>query len=86
MPLGIDADFPDARADTIFLWDSGGPEGGRYMTPESAVAAFKRFNRFRRLVVHAIRIGDEGEPSETLMKGLAEASGGVYLWAKKPQP
>jgi HEAT repeat protein len=86
MPAGIDADFPDARADTIYLWDSGGPEGGRYMTPESAVAAFKRFNRFRRLVVHAIRIGDEGEPADALMKGLAEASQGTYLWTKKPNP
>jgi hypothetical protein len=84
MPPGPDADFADARADTIFLWDTGGPEGGRYMTPEAAVAAFRRFNRFRRLVVHTIRICDEGEPSEALMKGLAAATGGTYLWAKKP--
>jgi hypothetical protein len=85
MPAGADDDFPEARADTIYLWDAGGPSGGRYMTPESAVAAFRRFNRFRRLVVHAIRICDEGEPSETVMKGLADASGGTYLWAKKPR-
>ncbi len=84
MPAGAEADFPDARADTVYLWDGGGPSGGRYMTPESAVAAFRRFNRFRRLVVHAIRICDEGEPSETLMKGLAAASGGTYVWAKRP--
>ncbi len=84
MPAGEGADFPDARADTIYLWDAGGPEGGRYMTPESAVAAFQRFNRFRRLVVHAIRTCDEGEPSETLMKGLAVATGGTYVWARKP--
>jgi hypothetical protein len=84
MPAGSDADFPGARADTIYLWDAGGPEGGRYMTPESVIAAFKRFNRFRRLVVHAIRICDEGEPSETLMKGLAAATGGRYFWAKRP--
>jgi len=84
MPAGTGADFPDARADTVYLWDGGGPAGGRYMTPESAVAAFQRFNRFRRLVVHTIRICDEGEPSETVMKGLAAASGGTYLWAKKP--
>jgi hypothetical protein len=79
-----DADFPEPRADTICLWDSGGPQGGRYMTPEAALAAFRRFNRFRRLVVHTIRICDEGEPAETLMKGLAESTGGTYVWAKKP--
>jgi len=85
MPAGTDADFPEARADTIYLWDGGGPSGGRYMTPESAVAAFQRFNRFRRLVVHTIRICDEGEPSDAVMKGLAAASGGTYFWAKKPR-
>ena len=79
-----DANFDDPRADTIFLWDAGGPAGGRYMTPEAAVAAFKRFNRFRRLVVHTIRVCDEGEPAETLMKALAESSGGTYRWMKKP--
>jgi hypothetical protein len=79
-----DADFPAARADTIYLWDSGGSTGGRYMTPIATIAAFRRFNRFRRLVVHTIRVCDEGPPSEELLKGLAEASGGTYHWAKKP--
>jgi hypothetical protein len=79
-----DADFPDARADTVYLWNTGDCSAGRYMTPESALAAFRRFNRFRRLVVHAIRICDEGEPSETFLKGVAEATGGACLWAKKP--
>jgi len=79
-----DADFPDVQPCAVYLWDAGSPSGGRYMTPESAVAAFQRFNRFRRLVVHTIRICDEGEPAETLMKGLAAATGGTYLWAKKP--
>jgi len=80
-----DADFDGPQDGVIFLWDAGGPQGGRYMTPESAVAAFKRFNRFRRLVVNTIRICDEGEPAETLMKGLAAATGGTYVWARKPR-
>ena len=77
-------DFLDAEIDTVFLFDTGDPAGGRFMTPESAIAAFKRFNRFRRLVVHTIRICNEGKPSETLMQGIARASGGTYLWAKSP--
>jgi hypothetical protein len=80
-----DADFPDPQDGAIFLWDAGGPQGGRYMTPESTVAAFRRFNRFRRLVVNTVRICDEGEPAETLMKGLAEATGGTYVWARRPR-
>jgi len=84
MGAGDDANFPGALGAAIYLWDAGGPEGGRFMTPEAAIAAFRRFNRFRRLVVNTIRICDEGEPAATLMKGLAEATGGTYLWAKKP--
>jgi len=80
-----DADFPDPQGGAIFLWNAGSPYGGRFMTPEAALAAFQRFNRFRRLVVNTVRICDEGEPAETLMKGLAEATGGTYLWAKKPR-
>lgn len=80
-----DLDFPAPRADTIFLFAAAAPSGGRYMTPEAALAAFVRANRFRRLVVHAIRFCDEGEPSETLLKGLAEATGGTYVWMKKPR-
>ena len=85
LPPGKVPDFPDPRIDTVFLLDSGDPAGGRFMTPESAVAAFKRFNRFRRLIVHTIRIANEKEPSETLMKGIAEATGGTYRWIKRPR-
>jgi len=77
-------DFPKPLADTIILFDAGDPAGGRYMSPEALVDAFRRFNRFRRLVVHTIRICNEGQPSEVVMKGIAEASGGTYLWASKP--
>jgi hypothetical protein len=76
--------FKEPTVDTVFVWDSGDPSGGRYMDPDAVIAAFKRFNRFRRLVVHTLRICNEKEPSERLMKGLAEASGGRYVWLKKP--
>jgi hypothetical protein len=78
------ADFPKARVDTVFLFDSGDPRGGRYMAPQPVVNAFKRYNRFRRLIVHTIRICNEKEASEILMKGIAEASGGTYVWMQKP--
>ncbi|MHC4134144.1 MAG: HEAT repeat domain-containing protein [Planctomycetota bacterium] len=79
-----DADFPKPRADTVFLFDSGDPRGGRYMAPQPVVNAFKRYNRFRRLIVNTIRICNEKEASEILMKGIAEASGGTYVWMKQP--
>ncbi|MHC4972496.1 MAG: HEAT repeat domain-containing protein [Planctomycetota bacterium] len=83
-PKVTDFDFPDPRVDTVFLIDSGDPRGGRYMAPQPVVNAFKRYNRFRRLIVHTIRICNEKEASEILMKGIAEASGGTYVWMKQP--
>jgi len=77
-------DFPEAAVDTIFLVNGGDPAGGRFVNPHAVLAAFERFNRFRRLRVHAIRICNDGDASEILMKGLAEASRGTYLWAAKP--
>ena len=68
--------------DTIFVVHSGELRGGRLLSPELTVQAFKRWNRFRRIVLHAIRIDNQKEPGETLMKGLAEVSGGNYVWLK----
>ena len=70
--------------DTIFVVHSGELRGGRLLSPELTVAAFKRWNRFRRIVLHAIQIDNQKEPGETLMKGLAEVSGGSYVWLKAP--
>ncbi|MGQ0615184.1 MAG: HEAT repeat domain-containing protein [Planctomycetaceae bacterium] len=81
---GRDPATADGFADTVFLLADGSPAGGRYMTAESVLAAFRRLNRFRRVTVHAIRICNAKEEGETLLKGLAEASGGSYVWASSP--
>jgi HEAT repeat protein len=77
-------DFPAPVAETILLVAAGGPAGGHYMSPEAVVAAFRRLNRFRRLTVHAVRICDDKEPGETLLKGIADASGGSYVRMRAP--
>ncbi|MFQ5844901.1 MAG: HEAT repeat domain-containing protein [Planctomycetota bacterium] len=79
-----DDDFPKARADTVYLWDTGSPAGGRFMLPEAVLDAFSRLNRYRRLVVHTIRVANAKEEGERLMKGLAERSGGSYRWQAEP--
>ncbi len=81
---GRDPATADGFADTVFLLGDGSPAGGRYMTAESVLAAFRRLNRFRRITVHAIRICNAKEEGEALLKGLAELSGGTYLWARSP--
>ena len=75
-----------SEADTIFLVNNGLLKSGRYLLPEALVADFKRRNRIRRFVLHAIRLCDTGAASEALMKGLADSSGGSYTWAKNPPP
>ena len=74
------------RADTVFMLCDGGVRGGRYMLPEAALAAFERLNRFRRLVVHTIRICNGGKESSEFLKRLAQRSGGTYRWRRKPGP
>ena len=68
----------------VFLIGSGTVQGGRVQLPEAAVAAFQRWNRFLRLVVHTIRICDAGPDAERYMKGLADASGGTYRYVPEP--
>ena len=79
-----EVDFKSPQLDTIYLWNRGLPRGGRYMSAAAVVSAFKRLNRFRRVVVHTIRVGDAKEVAEQLMKGIADVSGGTYVWVKKP--
>ena len=73
-----------ATIDTIVLWGTGDPAGGRFMCAKAAAAAWLRFNRFRCLRVDAVRIANRKNEAETFMTTIANASGGTYLWAKKP--
>lgn len=72
----------DVCLGTVFLLHTGWV-GGRWGIPEALVADFERKNRFHRLQVHAIRVADHKAEAEALMKGLAEASGGTYLWLEE---
>ena len=51
---------------------------------KAAAAAWQHFNRFRCQRVNAVRIGNRKEEAESFMNAIANASGGTYLWAKKP--
>ena len=74
----------DERIDTVFLLHAGDFRGGRALTPELALAMFRRWNRFRRIVVHALRYDDRKEESARLMEGFAKATGGEYRWFAEP--
>ncbi len=70
--------------DTVYLFCNGEIGGGRIILPGALLADFQRKNRFRRLVVHVIRVCQKGKQSESLLKGIAAASGGAYEWSKAP--
>jgi hypothetical protein len=83
LPVGA-TDFRASAADTILMVADGSLRGGPYLDPTAAAAAFARWNRFRRLALHTIRICNAGPDSEELLRRLAEASGGTYRWQKRP--
>lgn len=77
-------DFPKPGADTILFVGDGSLRGGPYLEPDAAVLAFARWNRFRRVAIHTIRICNAGSDSELLMRRLAEVGGGTYQWRRTP--
>ncbi len=84
-PSGI-PDLADVRADTALMICDGSHRGGHYIAPGPALAAFDRLNRFRRLVVHTVRICDAGPQSESYLSELARRSGGRYRRAQQAPP
>ena len=51
---------------------------------KAAVDAVARLNRFRRVRIHALRIGYEQETGAALMEAIAKRTGGTYVWLKEP--
>ncbi len=64
-----------ALADTVYLLSDGEPNYGRLQSSARMVQEIGRLNRSRKIVVHAIGIG---EHNVSFMRALAEATGGEY--------
>lgn len=80
---GIDPEADPAEGDVLLdtaIALHTGWIGGRWGLPEALVADFARRNRYYRLQVDTIRFADRKADAEQLMQGLAEATGGRYLW------
>jgi len=59
-------DFRKSLADTVLFVHDGSLRGGPYLDPEAATLAVARWNRFRRVAIHTIRICNAGSDSELL--------------------
>ncbi|MFA4986538.1 MAG: HEAT repeat domain-containing protein [Candidatus Brocadiia bacterium] len=68
--------FPQDRTpDTLFLLSDGMPTVGPEVDPEKLMEIVGRINAIRRMVIHTIGVGKDGEP---FLKPLAEKNGGQY--------
>lgn len=66
--------FDDREVDTIFLLTDGEPQGGTENDPFRIREEVLRWNLARGIEIHCVSIGSES----TLLRGLAEDSGGEY--------
>jgi len=66
----------DKIADTMFFLSDGKPTVGELVDTEDIKRAIAEINRFRKVVIHTIAIGDV--PSN-FIKALADENGGVFV-------
>ncbi|RMH01621.1 MAG: hypothetical protein D6702_11005 [Planctomycetota bacterium] len=65
-----------SSVDTVFFLSDGRPSVGRLVDPDDILEAVEKINRFRRVTIHTIAIG---EFQKDFMEYLAEKNGGVFV-------
>jgi len=70
-------------ADTILYSGEGVPALGPIIDIDAVIDDIRRLDRFFRIPIHCVRVGNT-EGSEETMKGIATATRGSYRWLKKP--
>lgn len=74
----LETAFHDTTVDTIYLLTDGEPTVGRLVNPDEICEEVERWNTKRQIVIHAISIGT----NSSLLRRLAEGSGGVYKFVR----
>ncbi len=74
--LPADADALPTPVDTIFFLSDGRPTVGALVDPDDILESILDLNRFRRIVLHTIAIG---EFQKDFMQELARRSGGQFV-------
>ncbi|KAA3613448.1 MAG: hypothetical protein DWQ01_02680 [Planctomycetota bacterium] len=70
------ADEVKSEVDTLFFLSDGRPSIGELVDPDDILEAVTELNRFRRVTVHTIAIG---EFQKDFMQELARRNGGVFV-------
>lgn len=68
----------EPAVDTIFILSDGRPTYGAYVVDDNIIANLRLQNRFRRITMHTILVGEKGVNPD-LMKQIAEMTGGVFV-------
>jgi HEAT repeat protein len=77
----LEAAIADDAVDTIYLLSDGVPSYGTVSRGWRVVQEIRRSNRFRRVVVHGVMLG-EGKKGREFMRELAGATGGFAVDAQ----
>ncbi|MFA5795341.1 MAG: HEAT repeat domain-containing protein [Candidatus Brocadiia bacterium] len=64
--------------DTIFILSDGKPTYGTYIVDENIIANLEKQNRFRKITMNTVMIGEKGNNPE-LMRKIADVTGGVFI-------
>lgn len=70
------AEKPESDLDTVFFLSDGRPSVGKYVDPDEIRERVRDLNRYRRVVIHTIAIG---EFQKDFMEMLARENGGVFV-------
>jgi HEAT repeat protein len=70
------ADAKEGEGDTMFFLTDGKPTVGELVDTEDILASIRELNRFRKVTIHTIAIGDF---TSNFLKQLAEQNGGVFV-------
>lgn len=70
------ADAKEGEGDTMFFLTDGKPTVGEIVDTEDILAAIREINRFRKVTIHTIAIGDF---TSNFLKQLADQNGGVFV-------
>ena len=69
-------EFVKGSGDTLFFLSDGRPSVGELVDPDDILEAVLELNRFRRVVIHTIAIG---EFQKDFMEFLARDTGGIFM-------
>ena len=72
--------FEDDEVDTLYVLSEGAPNEGVYFNKTEILDRVVQLNRYRKLVLHCVEIGEQADKTWTgFFKDLVDRTGGVHV-------